>query len=69
VLQFLRCDREDRQDLYHNLNNRVRHCCSRREDSVYLKPVEEMFDPIKDIDYLFLASARIVSRLGALALK
>ena len=65
ALQFLCCDRKDRQHLCHNLNDHVRHRRSRCEDNVYLKPAEEMFDPIKDINYLFLASARIVSCLGA----
>src|SRR5712671_7033884 len=65
TFHFLCRDRKDRQHLDHNLNNHVRHSCSRREDSVYLKSAEETFDAIKDVDYLFLVIA-LYSRLGAL---
>ena len=65
TFHFLRSDCKNRQHLHHNLNNDVRHCSSGCNDSVYLKPAEEVFDAIKDINYLFLAGARIFSRLGA----
>jgi hypothetical protein len=64
TFHFLCRDCKNRQHLDHNLNNHVCHCRSRCKDSVYLKPVEEMFDAIKDVNYFFLASARIFSRLG-----
>ena len=65
TFDFLCRDSKNRQHLDHNLNNHVRHCRSRCKGSVYLDPVEEMFDTIKDVDYLFLAGARICGRLGA----
>ena len=65
IFHFLRRDCQDRQHLHHNYNNYVHHCRSRCKDGVYLKPAEEMFDAIKDVDYLSFASARTLSRLGA----
>jgi hypothetical protein len=65
TFHFLCHDCKNRQHLDHNLNDHVRHCRSRYKGSVYLKPAEEMFDVIKDVNYLFLASARIFGRLGA----
>jgi hypothetical protein len=64
MFHFLRRDCENRQHLDHNLNNHVHHCRSWCKDSVYLKPAEEMFYAIKDLNYLLLASARIFRRLG-----
>ena len=64
TLQFLCCDRKDHQHLCHNFNVYVRHCRSRCEGNVYLKPAKEMIDTIKDLDYLFLAGTRIFRRLS-----
>jgi hypothetical protein len=65
TLYFLRRDRKDGQHLNHNLNDYVTHSPSRCDAGVYLKPAEEMFNSVKDIDKLVLASARIFTRLGS----
>ena len=64
LFRFLCRDCKNRRQLDHNLSNYVHHRHGLCEDSVYLKLVEEMFDAIKDANYLILASARIISRLG-----
>ncbi len=69
MLYFLCRHRKDRKYLNHNLDNHVRHCRSRRDASVYLKPVEETFNAVKNVDKLVLASTGIFSRLGALLSK
>src|SRR6266550_3956913 len=46
TFRFLRHDREGCQHLNHNVNGHVRHCRSRRDAGVYLKPVEETFDAV-----------------------
>ena len=63
TLHFLRRERKDHQHLNHNLNDCVAHSLSRCDASIYLKPAEEMFNAVKDVDELVLASARIFNRL------
>jgi hypothetical protein len=63
TLHFRCRDRKDGQHLDHNLNDYVAHGPSRCDASIYLKPAEEMFDAVKAVDKLVLASAQIVSRL------
>jgi len=69
TFRFLRHDREGCQHLNYNVNGHVRHCRSRRDAGVYLKPVEETFDAVEDVDKLVSAGARILNRLGALGVK
>lgn len=64
TFHFLCCDSKNHKHLDHNLNNYFRHCPGWCEGCVYLKSAEEMFDTIKDVNHLFLATARIFSRLG-----
>jgi predicted ester cyclase len=65
MLHFLCRDRKDSQHLNHNLNDHVAHSHRRCDASIYLKPAEETFNAVKDVDKLVLASARIFSRLGS----
>ena len=65
MFHFLCRDCKSRQHLHHYLNDYVRHFRSWCMGSVYLKPAEEILDTIEDVNYLFLASARIFSRLGS----
>ena len=67
TLRFLCRDRKDRQHLNHNLNNYVAHGPSRCDASINIKPEEEVFNAIKDVDKLVLAGARIFSRLGSVS--
>jgi hypothetical protein len=67
AFRFLRHDREDCQHLNYNVDDHICHCRSRRDAGVYLKPAEETFDSVKDVDKLVLASARIFSRLGSVS--
>ena len=60
---FLRRSPKDGQHLNHNLNDHVAHGPGRWDASIYLKPAEEMSDPIEDLDKLVMAIARIFSRL------
>jgi hypothetical protein len=69
TLHFLCRDPKDRQYLDHNIDNHLRHPRSRCDADVYLKPVEEALDAVKDVDQLVSASARIFSHLGALGVK
>ena len=67
TLRFLCRDRKDRQHLNHNLNNYVAHGPSRCDASINIKPEEEVFNAVKDVDKLVLAGARIFSRLGSVS--
>ena len=64
TIHFFCRDRKDHQHLNHNLNDYVAHSPSRSDVYIYLKPAEELFNVVKDVDKLVLASARIFSRLG-----
>lgn len=57
-------DRKNGDYLNHNLNNHVDHGRSRRNAGVNLKPVEEMFDAVEELNQLVSASAGIFSRLS-----
>jgi len=62
----------DRKGVYyldHNFGNYVHHSCSRRDASVYVKPLKEAFNAIEDIDELVLTCADIFSRLGVRGVK
>jgi hypothetical protein len=61
---FLRRDRKDRQHLYHDLNNDVRHSRSWCDSGVNLKPAKEMFNPVEELNQLVSVSANIFSYLG-----
>src|SRR6266852_8774022 len=67
TLYFLCRHRKDSQNLNHNLNDYVAHSPSRCDTSIYLKPAEEMFNAVENVDKLVLASARIFSRLGSVS--
>ena len=69
TFQFIRRDREDGEYLDHDINNYVGHSCSRCNASVNLKPLEESFDGVKEVDKLVSASASIFSRLRVRILK
>src|ERR1700755_2525535 len=61
TFHFLRCDPKDCEYLDHDINNYVRHSRSRCDPSVNLKPLEESFDRVKEVDKLVSASAGIIS--------
>jgi hypothetical protein len=63
MFHFLCRDRKDGEYLDHNINNYVRHSRSRCNASVNLKPLEESFDGVEEVDKLVSASAGIFSRL------
>jgi hypothetical protein len=67
TLHFFCHDRKDGQHLNHNFNDYVAHSPSRRDAGIYLKPAEEVFDAVKDVEKPVLASARIFSRLGSVS--
>ena len=67
TLHFPRRDPKDRQHLNHNLNDYGAHSHSRCDASIYIKSAEEMFNAVKDVEKLVLASARIFSRLGSVS--
>jgi hypothetical protein len=67
TLRFLCRDRKDRQHLNHNLNNYVAHGPSRCDASINLKPEEEVFNAIEDVDKLVLTGTRIFSRLDSVS--
>jgi hypothetical protein len=67
TLHFLCRDRKDGQHLNHNLNDYVSHSPSRCDASIFLKPAEEMFNAVKALDQLVLASAHIFSRLSSVS--
>jgi hypothetical protein len=69
TFRFLRHDGKNNEYLDHNINNYIRHSHSRCNASVNLKPVEEMVDPVKEVDKLVTASAHIFSRLRVRVLK
>ena len=60
---FFSRDCKDIYNLDHNFNDRARHSYSRCNAGVYVKPLEEMFDAVEDIDELVLTRAEIFSRL------
>ncbi len=63
TLHFLRRDRKDSEYLDHDLDNHVGHGCSRCDARVYLKPVKEMLDVVKEVNKLVSAGVDIFSRL------
>jgi hypothetical protein len=67
TLHILRRDPKDRQHLNHNLNYHIAHGPSRCDASIYLKPAEETFDAVEDVDKLVLGIACIFSRLGSVS--
>ena len=66
TFHFLRRDPKDVQYLDHNINKYARHSRSRGDPSVNLKPLEESFDPVKELDKIVSASTDI---LGCLRVK
>jgi hypothetical protein len=67
TLYFFRRDRKDGQHFDHNLNDYVAHGPSRCDTSIYLKPAEEIFNPVKNVDQLVLDSASIFNCLGSVS--
>src|SRR6266478_7333841 len=68
TLHFLCHDRKDRQHLYHNLRDHVRHCHSRCDASVYLSSRRKKCS-MRSKTSIILSSARMFSRLGSLVSK
>ena len=63
AFHFLRRIPKNGKDLDHDINNYVRHSRSRCNASVNLKPLEESFNAVKQVEKLVSASAGIFSCL------
>ena len=63
LLNFLRYDPKDRNNLDHDLNNDVRHSCRRLDVYVRLKPLEKEFHAAKQLDKNILGSANVLHSL------
>ena len=61
---FFGRDRKDVNYLDHNFDYYGRHSVSRRNASVYVKPLKETSDAVEGIDELVLTRGGIFSRLG-----
>ena len=69
LIYLLRHDTEDREDLYHNLNDYIRHFKCRWYLSVDLEPSEEAFDPPEDVHKSLMACASISNCLRGIGVK
>ena len=69
TFHFFGRDPKDVYYLYHNDDNHVRHSCSRRKASVYVKPLKETFDAVEDINEHVLTRDGTFSRLGTLSVR
>ena len=63
LLNFLRYDPKDRNNLDHDLNNDVRHGRRRLDVYIRLKPLEEEFHAAKQLDKNILGSADVLNSL------
>ena len=63
TFHFLRHNRKDSEYLDHNINIYVRHCRSRCNAGVKLKPLEISFYAVEEVDKFVSASVGIFSRL------
>jgi hypothetical protein len=63
LLEFLRHDPEDRDNLNHDLDEDVPHGCRRSDPYVCLKPLEKVFHAAKEVDKSILAGADIIDSL------
>ena len=63
LLNFLRCDSEDRNNLDHDLNNDGHHGCRRLDGNVFFKPHKEKLHVAEHVDKSILSSANILNGL------
>lgn len=69
TFQFFGRDRKDVYYLDHNFDDHVHHSCSRCYAGVYVKPLKEAFDVVKNVNELVLTRGGIFSRLENLGVK
>jgi hypothetical protein len=63
LLDFLRDDAKDRNNLDHDLNNNLRHGRCRSNGDIFFKPHKKIFHAIEQVDKSFLGSADVLNSL------
>ncbi len=64
LLQLLRCDPNDRENLDSYMNHHIHHFCGWLYCCVNFKTSEEHFDALKDVQKCVLACPNVLSRLN-----